>query len=160
MRREEKERKRDACAVNADNYAGMSARYSSWHSAISVSRAASVKNAERYDSSPCSQERRRINKEVESFRRVHQRAEDRRDYDLYDPEGLKKSLPARVDDNGDDPRLGAASAQKCVNSPINTANNAWCNREERFISDFPEEDRRACALAKRQLSPSSLFRFS
>ncbi|XP_025986718.1 RIB43A-like with coiled-coils protein 2 [Solenopsis invicta] len=58
------------------------------------------------------EERRRINMEVESFRRVHQRAEDRRDYDLYDPEALKKSLPPRVDDNGDDPRLGAASAQK------------------------------------------------
>lgn len=57
------------------------------------------------------EERRRIHKEVESFRRVHQRAEDRRDYDLYDPEALKKSLPPRVDDNGDDPSLGAASAQ-------------------------------------------------
>lgn len=75
-----------------------------------------------------SQERRRINKEIESFRRVHQRAEDRRDYDLYDPEALKKSPPPRLDD--DDPSLGAASAQKCVNSLINTANNEWCNREK------------------------------
>lgn len=78
---------------------------------------------------PCSQERRRLNEEIESFRRMHQRAEDRRDYDLYDPEALKKSRPARVDDNGDDPSLGVASAQKCVNSLINTANNEWCNRE-------------------------------
>lgn len=79
---------------------------------------------------PCSQERRRLNEEIESFRRVHQRAEDRRDYDLYDPEALKKSRPARVDDNGDDPSLGVASAQKCVNSLINTANSEWCNREK------------------------------
>lgn len=68
----------------------------------------------------CSQERRRINKEIEHFRRVHQRIEDRRDYDLYDPETLKKSLPSRVDD--DDPSLGPASAQKCVNSLINSTN--------------------------------------
>jgi len=61
---------------------------------------------------------------------VHQRPKDRRDYDLYDPEALKKSLPPRVDDNGDDPSLGAASAQKCVNSLISTANNEWCDREK------------------------------
>lgn len=95
---------------------------------ISVSRATNEKPT--IDLLPCSQERRKINKEVESFRRVHQRAEDRRDYDLYDPEALKKSLPPRVDDNGDDPSLGAASAQKCVNNLINTANNEWCNREK------------------------------
>lgn len=113
---------------------GMSVRYSrAGHSAISVSRAANEKNLPstgRNRSLPCSQERRRLNEEIESFRRVHQRAEDRRDYDLYDPEALKKSRPARVDDNGDDPSLGVASAQKCVNSLINTANNEWCNREK------------------------------
>ncbi|KAG7198610.1 hypothetical protein KM043_005971 [Ampulex compressa] len=56
------------------------------------------------------EERRRINEEVESFRRIYQRAEDRRDFDLYDPEALKKSLPPRLED--DDPRVGLASAQK------------------------------------------------
>lgn len=112
---------------------GMSVRYSiAGHSAISVLRVVNKKKSPligRNRSLPCSQERRRLNEEIESFRRVHQRAEDRRDYDLYDPEALKKSRPARVDDNGDDPSLGVASAQKCVNSLINTANNEWCNRE-------------------------------
>lgn len=100
--------------------------------------------------------------EVESFRRVHQRAEDRRDYDLYDPEALKKSLPPRVDDNGDDPRLGAASAQKCVNSLINTANNEWCNPGERFSRrglsrTFQiEERKRACETLLLRFSCVSL----
>lgn len=56
------------------------------------------------------QEKRRINEEIEAFRRLHQRREDRRDYDLYDPGALRTSLPCRVGD--DDPRLGLASAQK------------------------------------------------
>lgn len=56
------------------------------------------------------QERRKINAEINTFRRVYQRPEDRRDYDLYDPDRLKKSLPARTSD--EDPRLGPASAQK------------------------------------------------
>lgn len=98
---------------------------------ISVLRVAIKENAVREGlvMLSCPQERRGINKEIESFRRVHQRAEDRRDYDLYDPEALKKSLPPRLDD--DDPSLGAASAQKCVNSLINTANNGWRNRGEK-----------------------------
>lgn len=135
-------------AVNADNYAGMSARYTRADTLGDFGVTCREKPCDREKrlSLPCSQERRRLNREVESFRRVHQRAEDRRDYDLYDPEALKKSLPARVDDNGDDPSLGAASAQKCVNSLINTVNNEWYNRgkssPERFISDFPGEDRR------------------
>ena len=106
---------------------GMSARYSSQYSVISVTRVVELKNFIDRESEIipllCLQERRKINKEIDSFRRFHQRAEDRRDYDLYDPEALKKSLPTRVDDNGDDPNLGAASAQKCVNSLINIANN-------------------------------------
>lgn len=56
------------------------------------------------------QEKRRINEEIVEFRRLHQRREDRRDYDLYDPDALRTSLPCRVGD--DDPRLGLASAQK------------------------------------------------
>lgn len=36
------------------------------------------------------QERRNINKEIEHFRQQYQRAEQRRDFDLYDPTALKK----------------------------------------------------------------------
>ncbi|XP_020298176.1 RIB43A-like with coiled-coils protein 1 [Pseudomyrmex gracilis] len=54
------------------------------------------------------EERRKIHKEIESFRRECQRIEDRRDYDLYDPKALKKSRSTEADD----PCVGVASAQK------------------------------------------------
>ncbi|XP_054262655.1 RIB43A-like with coiled-coils protein 2 [Macrosteles quadrilineatus] len=54
--------------------------------------------------------RRRLNEDVNEFRKQYQRAEDRREFDLYDPDGLKKSLPCRLLD--DDPRLSISSAQK------------------------------------------------
>ncbi|XP_024868032.1 RIB43A-like with coiled-coils protein 2 [Temnothorax curvispinosus] len=96
------------------------------------------------------EERRRINKEVESYRQVHQRAEDRRDYDLYDPEALKKSLPARVDDNGDDPSLGAASAQKFEGEDRNLAERLKAQREQmRWWIQRQKEEREAAEKARR-----------
>ncbi|XP_011684604.1 PREDICTED: RIB43A-like with coiled-coils protein 2 [Wasmannia auropunctata] len=96
------------------------------------------------------EERRRINREVESFRRVHQRAEDRRDYDLYDPEALKKSLPARVDDNGDDPRLGAASAQKFDGEDRNMPERLKAQREQmRWWIQRQKEEHEAAEKARR-----------
>ncbi|GLV36089.1 uncharacterized protein CBL_01853 [Carabus blaptoides fortunei] len=56
------------------------------------------------------EERKRINQEINEFRQVYQKAQDRREFDLYDPEAFKKSLPTRLDD--DDPRCGISSAQK------------------------------------------------
>ncbi|XP_011297589.1 RIB43A-like with coiled-coils protein 2 [Fopius arisanus] len=55
------------------------------------------------------EERRKLNQEINNYRQVFQRTENRREFDLYDPDLLKKSSPARVDD---DPRIGVASAQK------------------------------------------------
>lgn len=55
------------------------------------------------------QERRRINMEIDSFRQKYQRPEDRREFDLNDPEVLKKQLPPRASDG--DP-VGMSSAQK------------------------------------------------
>ncbi|KAF4523110.1 hypothetical protein B566_EDAN003124 [Ephemera danica] len=54
--------------------------------------------------------RRQINQDVDNYRVSYQRPETRREYDLYDPSGLKKELPCRVAD--DDPRCGPSSAQK------------------------------------------------
>ncbi|XP_075234790.1 RIB43A-like with coiled-coils protein 2 [Lycorma delicatula] len=54
--------------------------------------------------------RRKLDEEINEFRLQYQRKEDRRDFDLYDPDYLKKSLPARVMD--DDPRLSISGAQK------------------------------------------------
>ncbi|EDS31217.1 protofilament ribbon protein [Culex quinquefasciatus] len=51
-----------------------------------------------------------LNSEENRFRRLYQRPEQSRDFDLFDPDGLKKALPARVGD--DDPRLSVSGAQK------------------------------------------------
>lgn len=61
------------------------------------------------------QERRALKAELErqqvGFQQERQRKEQRREFDLSDPKGLQKSLPARLGD--DDPRCGPASIQKC-----------------------------------------------
>ncbi|XP_070150468.1 RIB43A-like with coiled-coils protein 1 [Polyergus mexicanus] len=92
------------------------------------------------------EERRRINKEIECFRRVHQRVEDRRDYDLYDPETLKKSLP--VDD--DDPTLGPASAQKFEGEDRNLRERLKEQREQmRWWIQKQKEEREAIEKVQR-----------
>ncbi|KAH9644549.1 hypothetical protein HF086_000323 [Spodoptera exigua] len=54
-------------------------------------------------------ERRRIGAEIDLYRQRYQRFEDRREYDLNDPEVLKKQLPPRP---GDGQPVGLSSAQK------------------------------------------------
>lgn len=60
---------------------------------------------------------RDINKAVQKFRDVHQQTESRRDFDLYDPEILKKDRPTRVCD--EDPRCGPSSLQKFAGEDLN-----------------------------------------
>ncbi|XP_063703141.1 RIB43A-like with coiled-coils protein 2 [Culicoides brevitarsis] len=55
-------------------------------------------------------EKQRIQNELNEYRAKFQRPEDRREWDLYDPRGKKKDLPARLNDT--DPRLTISSAQK------------------------------------------------
>lgn len=58
-----------------------------------------------------------LNKSINEFRKIHQRPEDRREFDIYDPEGKKKDKPARVSDN--DPRCGVSSMQKFLGEDLN-----------------------------------------
>ncbi|XP_072884361.1 RIB43A-like with coiled-coils protein 1 [Hemitrygon akajei] len=53
---------------------------------------------------------RQLNEQLVTYRTHYQRLEDRRDFDLYDPDGLKKDRPARV--SQDDPRCGLSGLQK------------------------------------------------
>ncbi|XP_018424640.1 PREDICTED: RIB43A-like with coiled-coils protein 2 [Nanorana parkeri] len=53
---------------------------------------------------------RDLDKGVQKFREGQQQPETRREFDLYDPDALKKDRPARVSDH--DPRCGPASLQK------------------------------------------------
>ncbi|OON17320.1 RIB43A protein, partial [Opisthorchis viverrini] len=111
-----------------------------------------------------------INRSLNEFRALHQQPDSRREFDLYDPEALKKDRPARVSD--DDPRCGVASMQKFEGEDLNgqarkqyqqeQAQN-WLERqiEERRRAEAArneaerlhalkrrELDQRACELAK------------
>ncbi len=55
---------------------------------------------------------------LNEFRSLHQQPDARREWDLQDPEMLKKDKPARVND--DDPRCGPASLQKFDGEDLNS----------------------------------------
>ncbi|XP_057318243.1 RIB43A-like with coiled-coils protein 2 isoform X2 [Microplitis mediator] len=74
------------------------------------------------------EERKKINRNINSYRKIHQRPQDRRDFDLYDPDNLKKSLPARVAD--DDPRIGPSSAQKFEGEDLERSKRLNKNKEQ------------------------------
>lgn len=58
-----------------------------------------------------------LNRALNEFRALHQQPNSRREWDLYDPDGLKKDKPARVSD--DDPRCGISSLQKFDGEDLN-----------------------------------------
>lgn len=76
----------------------------------------SATDAKRYDLIAELLERRQqqdmleLNAALNEFRLLHQQPSGRREWDLYDPDRLKKDKPARVSD--DDPRCGISSMQK------------------------------------------------
>lgn len=71
------------------------------------------------------EERKKLEQEINNFRQNYQRPEDRREFDLNDPNYVKKSLPARLKD--DDPRCGISSAQKYPLLKIQSLDNIFCN---------------------------------
>ncbi|OXU28177.1 hypothetical protein TSAR_003628 [Trichomalopsis sarcophagae] len=90
------------------------------------------------------EERRKLNKELNTFRQTHQKPEFRRDFDLYDPELLKKSKPPGED--GVDP--GLASAQKFV--PEYLSNHKPVNRRFNPVRRFEGEDENLVARLREQ----------
>ncbi|XP_012275995.1 RIB43A-like with coiled-coils protein 2 [Orussus abietinus] len=74
------------------------------------------------------EERRKIQKEINTFRQVYQRPENRRDFDLYDPNNLKKSVPASS--NNQNPHLGLASAQRFMGEDVNLAERTKAQKEQ------------------------------
>ncbi|XP_044124556.1 RIB43A-like with coiled-coils protein 2 [Bufo gargarizans] len=58
-----------------------------------------------------------LDQAVLNYRAQNQKPETRREFDLYDPDALKKDRPARVSD--DDPRCGPASLQKFAGEDLN-----------------------------------------
>lgn len=60
---------------------------------------------------------RELNRALNEFRALHQQPDGRREWDLQDPDHLKKDKPARVND--EDPRCGPASIQKFDGEDLN-----------------------------------------
>ncbi|KAJ8931202.1 hypothetical protein NQ314_015925 [Rhamnusium bicolor] len=73
-------------------------------------------------------ERAKLQFEINNFRKNYQKPEDRREYDLNDPNLIKKELPPRFYD--EDPRLGPSSAQKFEGEDLQNEQRAKIQREE------------------------------
>lgn len=81
-----------------------------------------------------------LNRAINEFRMLHQQADSRREYDLYDPDAKKKDKPARLND--DDPRCGPASLQKFDGEDLNYEARTKFQREQmREWSDLQKKER-------------------
>ncbi|KAM4663011.1 RIB43A-like with coiled-coils protein 2 [Discoglossus pictus] len=89
-----------------------------------------------------------IDQAVQDFREWHQQPEGRREFDLYDPEALKKDRPARVCD--DDPRCGPASLQKFAGEDLSEKERKRMQMElyRKWLTEQSEERRRSEAQRK------------
>ncbi|KAK3794035.1 hypothetical protein RRG08_028467 [Elysia crispata] len=90
-------------------------------------------------------DQRALNEALNEFRALHQQPSSRREWDLYDPDYLKKDKPARVHD--DDPRCGISSIQKFDGEDLNSkARKKFQNEQAR---SWHEQQMRERDQAKR-----------
>uniref|UniRef100_A0A803JLW2 RIB43A-like with coiled-coils protein 1 n=1 Tax=Xenopus tropicalis TaxID=8364 RepID=A0A803JLW2_XENTR len=89
-----------------------------------------------------------LEKDVQEFRDQHQQPHTRREFDLYDPEALKKDQPARVGD--EDPRCGPASLQKLAGEDLNEKERKKMQMDltKKWLSEQIEERQRIQHQAK------------
>uniref|UniRef100_A0A8C5MNU3 RIB43A-like with coiled-coils protein 1 n=1 Tax=Leptobrachium leishanense TaxID=445787 RepID=A0A8C5MNU3_9ANUR len=91
---------------------------------------------------------RNLVKAGKEFREYQQQPETRREFDIYDPEGLKKDRPMRISD--DDPRCGPASLQKFAGEDLSEKERKKMQAEltKRWLSEQKEERQRNQAQQK------------
>lgn len=83
---------------------------------------------------------RELNGALNEFRFLHQQPSQRREWDLYDPDHLKKDKPARVSD--DDPRCGISGLQKFDGEDLNSkARRKFQNEQLREWSEQQTKER-------------------
>lgn len=90
-------------------------------------------------------DQRELDKALNEFRTMHQQADGRREFDIYDPDYLKKDKPARVSD--DDPRCGIASIQKFDGEDLN--NKARTKFQQEQLREWAEQQMRERDQAKK-----------
>jgi len=84
---------------------------------------------------------RELNIALNEFRMLHQQPSSRREWDLYDPDALKKDRPARVCD--DDPRCGISSLQKFDGEDLNNkARRKFMEEQRRLWAEQQLRERR------------------
>ncbi|KGL74987.1 RIB43A-like with coiled-coils protein 2, partial [Tinamus guttatus] len=71
---------------------------------------------------------RNINKAIGEFRKNFQKPETRREFDLSDPQALKKETPARLSDS--DPRCSISGLQKFMGEDLNYAQRMIFQKEQ------------------------------
>lgn len=74
------------------------------------------------------EQKRKAEMEINEFRKNCQQPQDSTDFDLIDPNGNKKSLPARLDDN--DPRLSISGGQLFIGEDLANHNRI---REQKML---------------------------
>lgn len=91
------------------------------------------------------QDIRSLNQAMNDFRSLHQQPDGRREFDLYDPDYLKKDKPARVSD--DDPRCGISSIQKFEGEDLN--NKARTKFQQEQLREWSTQQANEREQAKR-----------
>ncbi|XP_065598479.1 RIB43A-like with coiled-coils protein 2 [Cyrtonyx montezumae] len=71
---------------------------------------------------------RSMNKAISDFQKNFQKPETRREFDLSDPQALKKDIPARLSDN--DPRCTVSGLQKFMGEDLNYAQRMKFQKEQ------------------------------
>ncbi|XP_026518600.1 RIB43A-like with coiled-coils protein 1, partial [Terrapene carolina triunguis] len=91
---------------------------------------------------------RRLHQAVQEFREREQPPPTRREWDLYNPEGLRRDQPARVSDY--DPRCGPASLQRFAGEDLALPTRRRLQQEQqcRSLEDQRAERQRALADTK------------
>ncbi|XP_071980404.1 RIB43A-like with coiled-coils protein 1 [Engystomops pustulosus] len=86
---------------------------------------------------------RDLDQAVLNYRTQNQKPETRREFDLYDPDALKKDRPARISD--DDPRCGPASLQKFAGEDLSEKNRKELQTEmnKKWLSQQIDERKRS-----------------
>ncbi|KAM8974529.1 RIB43A-like with coiled-coils protein 2 [Pelodytes ibericus] len=91
-----------------------------------------------------------LNKAIDEFRLCFQKKEDRKEYDLYDPQALKKDLPSRLYD--EDPRCSVSGAQVLMGEDLHLLNRKKDQQEQFREWSLQQQEERARALEDKKVA--------
>ncbi|CAF1565588.1 unnamed protein product [Rotaria magnacalcarata] len=92
---------------------------------------------------------------LNEFRALHQQPDAQREWDLNDPDYLKKDMPARVSD--DDPRCGLASLQKFQGEDLNARARAKFQQEQLREWSLKQQENQRRAQQQQQSADQLFF---